>query len=113
MLDGYNLIQSDHPSNTKRGGVCIYQKESLAICLVDTYNSTYKYDFICIGETFLDSSFESENKDLMLDGYNLIQSDHPSNTKRGGVCVYQKESLAICLIDIDARSQKKTLKWSA
>ena len=35
MLEGYNLIRSDHPSNTKRGGVCIYYKESLAVRLVD------------------------------------------------------------------------------
>ena len=35
MLDAYNLIWSDHPSNTKRGGVCIYDKESLAVSLVD------------------------------------------------------------------------------
>ena len=34
MLEGYNLIRSDHPSNTKRGGVCIYYKESLAVRLV-------------------------------------------------------------------------------
>ena len=34
MLDGYKLIRSDHPSNTKRGGVCIYYKESLAVRLV-------------------------------------------------------------------------------
>ena len=35
MLDGYKLIWSDHPSNTERGGVCIYYKESLAVRLVD------------------------------------------------------------------------------
>ena len=35
MLDGYKLIRSDHPSNTKRGVVCIYYKESLVVCLVD------------------------------------------------------------------------------
>ena len=34
MLVGYNLIRSDHLSNTKRGGVCIYYKESLAVRLV-------------------------------------------------------------------------------
>ena len=64
------------------------------------YNSTYKYDFICISETFLDSSFEPNDKDLMLDGYKLIRSDHPSNTKRGVVCIYYKESLVVCLVDI-------------
>ena len=35
MLEGYNLIRSDHPSNTKRGGFCIYYKQSLAVHLVD------------------------------------------------------------------------------
>ena len=35
LLEGYNLIRSDHPSNTKRGGVCICYKESLAVRLVD------------------------------------------------------------------------------
>ena len=34
MLEGYNLIPSDHPSNTKRGGVCIYYKESVVVRLV-------------------------------------------------------------------------------
>ena len=35
MLKGYNLIRSDHPSDTKRGGVCIHYKESLALRLVN------------------------------------------------------------------------------
>ena len=34
MLEGYNLSWSDHQSNTKRGGVCIYFKESLEVRLV-------------------------------------------------------------------------------
>ena len=52
------------------------------VLALKTYNSTYKYDFISISETFLDSSFEPDDKDVMLDDYNLIRSDHPSNTKR-------------------------------
>ena len=70
------------------------------VLALTAYNSTYKYDFICISETFLDSSFESDDKDLILDGYNLIQSDQSSDTKRGGVCIYYKESLTVCLVDI-------------
>ena len=85
---------------------CHWKVNSLAtnnysdVVAIKVYNSIYKYDFICISETFLDSSFEPENKNLMLEGYKLIQSDHPSNTKRGGVCIYYKESLAVCLVDI-------------
>ena len=40
MIEGYNFIQSDHPSNTKRGGVCIYYKESLALCIVNITSLT-------------------------------------------------------------------------
>ena len=69
------------------------------VLALKAYNSTYKYDFVCISETFLNSSFEPDDKDLMLDGYNLIRSDHPSNTKKGGVCIYYKESLAVHLVD--------------
>ena len=28
-MHGYSLLRADHPSNTKRGGICIYCKETL------------------------------------------------------------------------------------
>ena len=80
---------------------CHWNVNSLAtdnyskVVALKAYNSIYKYDFICIRETFLDSSFESDDKNLMLEGYDLIRFDNPSNTKRGGVCIYYKESLAV------------------
>ena len=70
------------------------------LALKKAYNSTFIYDFICISETFLDSSCGLDVRDLMLNDYNLIGSDHPSYTKRGGVCIYYRESLAVCLADI-------------
>ena len=30
-IEGYNLLRADHPSNKKRGGVCIYYKEHLPV----------------------------------------------------------------------------------
>ena len=72
---------------------------SKVVALKD-YNFIYKYDFICISETFLNSSFESDDKNHMLEGYNSIRSDHPNNTKRDGVCIYYKGSLAVRLVDI-------------
>ena len=75
------------------------------VVALKVYNSIYKYDFICISETFLDSLFEPDNKDRMLEGYNLIRSDHPSNTKRGGGCIYYEESLAVRLVDITSLSE--------
>ena len=34
----YHHIRADRPSNTKRGGVCIYHKEFLGVCLVKLSN---------------------------------------------------------------------------
>ena len=67
---------------------------------IEAYNSIHNYDFICISETYLDSSISSDDKDIAIEGYNIICADHPSNLKKGGVCIYYKESLAVKLIDV-------------
>ena len=55
----------------------------------------FKYDFICISETYLDLTISSDNNNLNISRYNLIRADHPSNSKVGGVCIYYKESLVV------------------
>ena len=65
---------------------------------VAAYNTIHKYDFICISETYLDSSVRTDDRDILINGYNIICADHPSNNKRGGVCIYYWESLAAQLV---------------
>ena len=62
------------------------------------YISTYKYDFICLSETYLDSSIPNNLIDI--EGYNIVRADHPNNIKRGGVCIYYKESLPVRVINL-------------
>ena len=69
------------------------------------YNSVCKNDFLFVSETFLNSSFESNDKDLMTEGYNLIRSDHPSNTKRGVVSIYYKESSPVRIVNITSLTE--------
>ena len=57
------------------------------------YTSMYKHDFICLSETYLDSS--KPDSLLEINGNNLTRADHPDNIKRGGVCIYYKESLLV------------------
>ena len=45
-----------------------------------------KHDFICLSETYLDSS--TPDGLLEIDGYILVRADHTNNIKRGGVCIY-------------------------
>ena len=44
------------------------------------YNSIYKYDFICLSETYLGTSIPDSLIDI--EGYNLIREDHPDNIKK-------------------------------
>ena len=40
----------------------------------------------------------TDDRDILINGYNIICADHPSNNKRGGVCIYHRESLAVQLV---------------
>ena len=57
--------------------------------------AVHNYDIICLSETFLDSSFSKDDEKINIKGYNLLWADHPSNKKRGGVCMYYKEHIPI------------------
>ena len=67
----------------------------IKIPLIETYDSLYKYDITTISETMLDHSVT--NDDISIDGFSkeIYRSDHPSNTKVGGVCLYFREGLPV------------------
>ena len=65
------------------------------ISQIEAYNSLLNHDFICISETSFDSSVLEGDRSFQLNGYDLLRADHPSNTKRGGVCIFYKESLCV------------------
>ena len=67
----------------------------IKLSMLEAYNALHNYDLICISETFLNSYDLSTDQSLKLKGYELIRADHPSNTKRGGVCIYYKDHLPL------------------
>ena len=60
-----------------------------------------KFDIVCLSETFLNLEILTDDENLQIPGYIITRADHPSNTKRGGVCVYNKTSLPLKLLDIN------------
>ena len=72
----------------------------LKISLLRAYISLHNFDVVCISETYLDSTTALNDENLAITGYNLLRADHASNSKRGGVCIYYKSSLAFRLIDV-------------
>ena len=49
---------------------------------------------------YFGSSVESDDVDLRINDFKLFLVNHPLNTKRGGVCIYYKESLIMKTINI-------------
>ena len=64
------------------------------ISLIQSHALSYNIDMF-LSETFLDSSIKTNSPKLNIPGYNLLPSDHPSDIKRGGVCIFYKDYLPV------------------
>ena len=62
--------------------------------------SVHKLDIICLSETYLNPESSPDDENLETPGYNIFRKDHSSNTKRGEVCVYYKNTLSFQIINI-------------
>ena len=73
------------------------------IAVLESFVAMNKFDIICISETFLNITYE--DNDLNLNGYSLLRADNPSNEKMEGVCIYNKETLAVKVISMPYLSE--------
>ena len=46
-------------------------------------------------ETYLTSTTDTNDENLKMPGYVMYRVDHPSDVKRGGVCIYYKTMLPL------------------
>ena len=53
--------------------------------------TTHDYDIICLSEMFLDSSFNSLDGGINIEGCNVLRTDHPNDNKKRGVYMYFTE----------------------
>ena len=51
-------------------------------------------------KTHLNSSIPYDHDNLEIPGYNFIRIDQPPKNKRGGVCIYHKNTLPLKVLDI-------------
>ena len=78
--------------------------DKIEISSFKAYVTEYNCDIICISETFLNSSIQNDDDIIKIDGYNLI-TDQPSDSKKGGFCIYYKQYISlikrddICTLD--------------
>ena len=83
----------------------------IKISISEAYITVHDFDIICVSETFLDSSYSNDDPKLSIQGYAILRSDHPSNTKRGGVCIYYKEHLPFVRRDHIANLDECMYSW--
>ena len=91
-----NTVQTLSICHWNLNSICAHNFAKLT--LLRAYVSVRKFDIICLSETYLDYSIDDEN--LEISGYYLIRSDHPSNIKRGGICIYYKNFLPLKVTDV-------------
>ena len=60
----------------------------IKVPLIEAFISTHNFDILCLSETFLGSTIDINNENINIDGYFILRADHPSNNKRGDVCIY-------------------------
>ena len=56
--------------------------DCIKITLIQAYITDQNCDIVCLSETFLNSSIQNDDHKLKIDGYNLIRSDHASDSKK-------------------------------
>ena len=67
------------------------------VFLLKVYISIHKFDVIGKSSAFLNSDTAFDDDNLKIEVYNIVRSDHP---RRGGFCIYYKQSLALKILDI-------------
>ena len=65
------------------------------IPLLTAYISIHDFDIICLSETYLTSTTDINDGNLKIPGYIMYRVDHPSDVKRGGVCMSYKFMLPL------------------
>ena len=78
----------------------ITTRSYLKISLLRAYVSLHNLHVVCISETYLDCTTALDDNNLEIAGYKQFMTEYVSNSKRGGVCVYYKRSLALRLTDV-------------
>ena len=94
------LQYSDIKLNPGRKGfsICHWNLNSLTahnylkVSQLQAFNLVHKFDILCISETH--SSVSQDDNALSIERYSIIWAYHPSNTKRGGLCICYNDKIS-------------------
>ena len=70
------------------------------VFLLNANNLIHYFNILSVSETFLNSEVAASDLNLEMTGFNLYRAEHPSNCKRGGVCVFYNAKLPLKVLNI-------------
>ena len=82
------------------------------ISVLTAYCLVRNFDIVCLSETYLNSETSTDDKNLEIPGYYLLRADHPSNNKRGGVCIFYRTNLPLRVLNISYLRECITFEMS-
>ena len=88
------------PDSSQSSSICHWNLNSMPahnyskISLLTAYISIHDFD-ICLSETYLTSTTDINDENVKIPRYIMYCADHPSDVKRGGVCIYYKTMLPL------------------
>ena len=73
--------------------------------------SVHKFDIIFLSETYLDCPVPLDDDNVVIPGYNLIPSGHPTNAKHRGFFRYYKNHLPPTVLNIGYLKECLNFGW--
>ena len=70
------------------------------ISLMTAYVLMHNFGTICLCETYLNSETSKDHQNLEISCYVMLRAYHPSNNKRGVVCIFYKTTLPLRVLNI-------------
>ena len=82
------------------------------ISFLTAYVLVHNFDIICLPETYLNSEISTDDRNVGIPGYYVLRVDHPSNNKRGGVCIFYRTTLSLRVLNMPYLSECITFEIS-
>ena len=95
MSDDIEINPEPKPSSCNKLFICHWSPNSISahnfikLSLLRVYISIHNFDILCLSKIYLDSTSSSNDSNMITPGYDY----HPSNVKRGGICICCKNCL--------------------
>ena len=86
----------------------------IKVHLIEAFVKTQNFNILCLSEILIDSTADLNVEKININGYSILKAisfnSDPSNSKRGFVCIYFKQTLPLFRRDDINAMQETTVR---